>query len=212
MQMIKGKAMAILIALFLTMSMGASTIVVPTAIAHSPPLNIQLFAFCNVAPNPVGVGQSVNVGFWLNEPPMTASGPFGDRYGPFTVHVTLPDGTKTTLGPFTSDDTGGTHTQYTPSEVGTYTFQMTYPGQVLTGQPTSNGLPSTSAFVNDTILPATSNIATLTVQQASIVTSVGPPLPISYWQTPINAMNVGNWYVIGGASLDLGGTGKYNYS
>ena len=27
------------------------------------------------------------------------------------------------------------------------------------------------------------------------------PLPTSYWQTPINAMNVNNWYVIGGASL-----------
>ena len=39
----------------------------------------------------------------------------------------------TTLGPFISDDTGGTHTQYTPTEVGAYTFQMSFPGQTLAG-------------------------------------------------------------------------------
>ena len=46
---------------------------------------------------------------------MTASGPYGDRFGPFTVNVIKPDGTNDTLGPFISDDTGGTSTRYTPT-------------------------------------------------------------------------------------------------
>ena len=133
MQNLKGKAMAILIAAILTISIGASTSLLPSASAHSPPWNIQLYAFCNVAPNPAGIGQTVTVAFWLNEPPMTANGPYGDRWVNMTVVVTKPDGTTQTLGPFTSDDTGGTSTHFTPTTTGTYTFKMSYPGQTLTG-------------------------------------------------------------------------------
>ena len=57
------------------------------------------------------------------------------------ITVTLPDGTKTTLGPFTADDTGGTHTQYTPAQLGNYTFQMSFSGQTLAG---NNLAPTTS--------------------------------------------------------------------
>ena len=79
-------------------SIGASTAAfLPSASAHTPPLQLQLFANINVAPNPAGLGQSVTVGFWLNEPPLTASGPYGDRYGPFTINVIKPDGTNDTL-------------------------------------------------------------------------------------------------------------------
>ena len=71
MQNLKGKSMAILIAAILTISIGASMSLLPSASAHSPPINIETSAFCNVAPNPTGVGQAVNVGFWLNEPAPT---------------------------------------------------------------------------------------------------------------------------------------------
>ncbi len=222
MQIAKNKIVAITIAIFLTFSMSASMMLIPNASAHSPPQSMYTIAFCNVAPNPIGLGQSVNIGFWLDIPVVTANGAWGDRYGPFTVHVTLPDGTNTTLGPFASDDTGGTHTQYIPTELGTYTFQMTFPGETLTGyteNPTAVGHPSTSVYVNDTLTPSTSNVATLTVQQEPVPSVPVAPLPTSYWQTPINAMNVNNWYVLGGPFLNLGGGysagtpgGKYNYT
>ena len=80
MQNLKGKSMAILIAVILTVSIGASTSLLPSASAHSPPQNIASYAFCNVGTNPDGVGQAVNIGFWLNEPPPTANGPYGDRW------------------------------------------------------------------------------------------------------------------------------------
>ena len=155
-----------------------------------------------------------------------------------TVKVTKPDGTTETLGPFTSDDTGGTHTQFTPTELGTYTFQMSYPGETLTGGSgyagsanqarAAEGLPliagapgdiNNPIYVGDYHEPAISNIATMTVQQQPVGGVSVAPLPTTYWQTPITAMNVNNWYAIGGASLSLGpGTvsggpdGKYNNS
>jgi len=200
--------------------MGASTMLIPSAGAHTPPLQIQLFAFCNVAPNPLGLGQTATIGFWLNSPPMTAGGPYGDRFGPFTIHITLPDGSTKTLGPFVSDDTGGTTTRYTPTELGTYTFQMTFPGETLTGSNENSfgaGIISNPNYVNDTLLSASSNIATLIVQQNPIPSVPVTPLPTSYWQTPINALNVNNWYAIGGPYLDLymsygpgKGGGNYN--
>ncbi len=227
--------MAIFIALILTFSMTASMTLINSASAHSPPWNVPTIAFCNVGTNPDGVGQAVNIGFWLNAPPPTAGGPYGDRWQNMTVKVTLPDGTTTTLGPFTSDDTGGTHTQYTPTEVGTYTFQMSFPGQTLTGGPgyagsanqarVAEGLGvlagqagdiSDPAFVGDYYEPSTSNVATMTVQQTAVGGVTPAPLPTSYWQTPINAMNVNNWYAIGGAWLGFGSTtghtGMYNSS
>src|SRR5208282_4763640 len=121
---LKGKTLAIVIAAILTLSMAASMTLLPNAGAHTPPWQIQLFAFCNVAPNPLGLGQTATIGFWLNSPPMTADGPYGDRYGPFTIHITEPNGNTTTLTGFVSDDTGGTSTHFTPTAIGTYQIYM----------------------------------------------------------------------------------------
>ena len=198
--------MAIFVAAILTISTGASVILLPSANAHTPPWQIQLFAFINVAPNPIGIGQTATVAFWLNMPPPTADGPYGDRYGPYTITITKPDGTTSTLGPFISDDTGGTSTHFTPSETGTYKFQMSFPGETLTGKtenPFGNGIISNPNYVGDVLLPATSAVATLSVQQSPVGSLPATPLPTSYWQTPINAMNVQNWYAIGGPYLSL---------
>ena len=91
-----------------------------------------------------------------------------------TVKVTLPDGTTTTLGPFTSDDTGGTHTTYTPTEVGNYTFEFIFPGQILAG----NNPPPAYAYlsrrihqqyIGDYYEPSNAT-ATVTVQSTPIAT------------------------------------------
>lgn len=63
--------------------------------------------------------------FWLGKVSETASGAYGDRFT-FTVEVTKPDGTKETLGPFTSDPVGGGWTTYTPAQVGKYTFMAKF--------------------------------------------------------------------------------------
>jgi hypothetical protein len=122
-----------------------------------------------------------------------------------TVYVTLPDGTKTTLGPFTSDITGGTTTIYTPQQTGNYSFYMTYGGQTLTLAP----------YAGDYDEPSQSLPVTLTVQSTSVSNVPFTPLPTQYWQTPINAENVQNWDAITGpwlglALVNFGSTGEYN--
>jgi hypothetical protein len=213
---LKNKIVTIVIAIFLMLSMSASIMLIPNASAHSPPQNIQLLAFVNVAPNPIGVDQKVTVDMWLNEPPPTANGPYGDRWTNYTVLVTKPDGTKQTLGPFTADDTGGTTTYFTPTVAGNYTFVFSFLGQTLAGNnpPPSGNMPGVNAFIGDYYEPATSSPAVLTVQQQPVSTLPNTPLPTSYWQTPVNAMNVNNWYTLNGNWLGFGGQhgGMYNMS
>ena len=169
MQNLKSKSMAILIVAILTISMGASMTLVPSANAHSPAWQVPTYTFISVSPNPIGVGQQVNVNFWVNMPPPTASAQYGDRWTNMTVIITHPDGTIEKLGPYTSDATGGSHTTYTPTVVGNYTFQMKFGGETLKGLNTANGLPSTDPSVGDYFQPSSSNIWTLNVQQDPIL-------------------------------------------
>jgi len=205
------------IALFLMLTITIS--IIPLTLAHDPAWNIVTYSFISVSPNPVGVGQTANVNFWVNIPPPTASGQFGDRWHNMTVKVTKPDGTTETLGPFTSDATGGTVTTYTPTALGNYTFQMFFGGQTLTGENLAPGSdPAWIPEIGDYYKPSSSNVFKLTVQQEPIGYSPSVPLPTNYWTRPIYGEN-NNWYSIAGNWLGLGGgaygfamTGLYNCS
>src|SRR5665647_1042214 len=119
------------LSILFVLSMIASITQIPDANAHTPAWQIPTYSFLNVSPNPVGVGQTVNVNFWLSLAPPTASGPYGDRWKALTIIVTKPDGSNQTLGPFTTDDTGGTFTTFTPNVIGNYTFCLLYAGETL---------------------------------------------------------------------------------
>src|SRR5512143_3766110 len=108
---------AIAIALFLIMSM-MSTLVALPASGRVPPISIPTYAYISVTPDPVGVGQTAFVNFWLDKVPPTAYQEFGDRWENFTVKVTKPDGTIETWGPFKSDDAGGAFITYAPPKTG----------------------------------------------------------------------------------------------
>jgi hypothetical protein len=214
MKFAKNKTIAIAIAILLTISMTASMALLPTTGAHTPPLQIPTYAFINVTPHPAGLGQTVTVGFWLQVPPPTAQAQFGDRWAGFTLKVTRPDGTTEALGPFTSDDTGGTYTIYTPTQLGNYTFEFNFPGQTLAGNNLAPGV-TTNPFIGDYYQPSTAK-TTITVQQDAIPTIPENPLPTSYWTRPIQSVN-NLWSQLGGAWLGLGvtsfaNTGAYNAS
>jgi hypothetical protein len=214
MQKLKNKTLAILIAVILT-STSASMTLLPAANAHTPAWTIPTWAFLSVAPNPVSTGQVVSVNFWINQVPPTAFNVYGDRWHNMLVKVTLPDGTNKNLGPFTSDSTGGTHTTYTPTEIGNYTFVFSFPGQVLAGEnPVINGPPFGVDYINDTFEASQSPSVTLVVQQQPIAPLPLTPLPTSYWTRPIPALNI-NWNTISGnwlglAPVSFGTTGMYN--
>ena len=204
MKFAKKKNTAILIALLLIASM--TTLMMSSTNAHSPGWIIPTYAFINVSPNPVGIGQQAFVNFWIDKPTQTANGAYGDRWHNFTVTVTKPDGTTETLGPFTADDTGGTHTTYVPTVLGNYSFVFHFAGQTLLGEnpaPTGSVNPTT---IGDYYSPSNSRTAILTVQEAPITGFPSTPLPSGYWQRPIFAENT-NWYTISGNWL---GAGSYN--
>ena len=207
MQNLKTKTMAIMIVAILTVSMGAMTL----TNAHTPAWQIPTYAYCNVAPNPSGLGQTVTVGMWIQIPPPTAAGTLGDRWHGFKLTVTRPDGTNETLGPFTSDATGGTWTSYTPTALGNYSFVVNYPGETMPG---SGGAAQNNAYIGDYFMPSTSPTAHLLVQEDPIPTLPQIPLPTSYWTRPIQAGNYlwstlsGNWLGFGAHSFAT--TGRYN--
>ena len=176
------------IGLILLMTFSAIAVSLPLTYAHTPPWTIPTVAYLTVAPNPIGKGQLTAVIYWLDIPPPTSGGAGGDRWRNISIEVTKPDGTKVTLGPFISDPVGSGGTAYIPDQTGTYTFKVSFPGQVasLTGP---SGIPGTASdYVNDTYLPSTAT-ASLTVQQDQIPNPPTYPLPTGYWTRPIEGRN-----------------------
>jgi hypothetical protein len=191
----------------LLLTLSAFAVAFPFASAHTPAWNIPTWTYLSIAPNPIGVNQPVFVVMWLNVYPPTANGQYGDRWQGFTVTVTKPDGTKDTLGPFTSDPVGSAYSSYMPSQTGTYSFQANFPGQKLTGSnPNPNGYPAGSSYTDylgDNYQPSTSPVITLNVTQAQLQQWQSAPLPTGFWTRPINGQNR-EWAAI--ASNWLGGS------
>jgi outer membrane protein assembly factor BamB len=157
---------------------------------------------------------------WIDKVPPTAMGIVGDRWVGFTVKVTLPDKTTTTLGPYTSDDAGGYATTYVPTELGNYTMVFSFPGETLTGNQGNPSVPASEnndpSAVGDVYGPSTSAPASFTVGTTPASTIPQNPLPTGYWQTPVEAFN-NNWYVIDGNWLGIcpasfSNTGDYAFT
>ena len=204
----KNRIITISIALLLMFSMAASMILTPATLAQvyfPPGYQVPTYAFINVAPNPIGVGQTVNVNFFLSSVIETSAGAQN-----MIVKITDPTGITTSKGPYVSDATGGTFFNFVPDKVGNWTFQFFYGGQTTIGA-------NYTGFGNLVEMPSTSKPYTLVVQQDPIVQTTYPitPLPVNYWQTPVSAENVQQWSTITGDWLGLGSitfatTGTYN--
>jgi hypothetical protein len=162
----KAKATAVIFVLVLTFS--AILAAFPIVSAHDPPLNIPTWSYVSVSLNPVGVGQTVYVVSWMANVLPTTVGSCGDLYQGLEVEVTKPDGSKETLGPFTADPVGTIYCLYTPDQVGTYTFQMSYPGQTLTGEPVPPLGARGTEYIGDYFEPCTSDPVSLIVQEEPI--------------------------------------------
>ena len=199
MKILTKKTAVILLTMILMISMAASLSPKTLGQLTNPPGTVQTsYSYVKVGPNPIGVGQLATIIMFVAQPTLTSENVKG-----WTVVVTDPTGTQTTLGPFTSDATGGTDTTYTPTKVGNYTFQGFVAQQLLSN--------------NVTWAASQTNVDTLVVQSAPVTLSNYPitPLPTSWWETPITAENVQNWYAISGPWLGYGSdafaiTGAYN--
>ena len=193
-------AIAMLIVLTFTLAL----IAFPAVNAHTPAWEIPTYAYINAAPNPAGIGQKVLVVTWINTISPTAIGLSGDQWKGFKLEVTDPSGTKTTVGTKDADPAASTYFEFTPTQVGEYTFDFSWPGQQITGLPLPINAPG-AVFVNDTY-KASSATTKLIVQEEQIAYIPNTPLPGSYWMRPIYGENTA-WNVLG--SHWLGGDHEY---
>lgn len=190
-------------------------ILTPTVSAHTPPWTISTYAFINVAPDPIGVGQTAYINFWIDKVPPTSIGQWGYNWHNMTVTITKPNGDIETLKMGDSDAVGGTWDSYVVDQVGTYTFEGKFPTQTIVYEdPYPYGPMTYTEFINDTYTESSAK-TTLTVQEEPIQSAYpSNPLPTEYWTRPINSMNR-EWASIGGNWLGLGTTtfgagGRYN--
>ena len=74
----------------------------------------------------IGVGQELLIIAYVSPYPPTST----DVFHGFKITVTTPDGTEQIMGPYTSDPAGSKAITYTPDQVGTYSFNFFYPGEL----------------------------------------------------------------------------------
>ncbi len=204
----KNRIAAIAIAIFLTISMSASMMLIPNASAHTPAWKIPTYAFVWASPNPVGVNQTVSIYMWLTNYYYGAMAYTNLRFHNFELTITAPNGAVSTQTfPVITDPTSDQHTDFTPDQVGTYNLTFNYPGEVYTSTAYISasllGGPGPNPYTNDTFLPSSAS-TTLTVQTTPIAAPLtGAPLPTAYWTRPIYGENTG-WYTIASNWLGIG--------
>ncbi len=104
------------IATLFILSIAASTSIVPTTKAHSPPWTIQDHCYIAIAPNPIGVGQTLNILIWTAQPLPNSAITNNIRKENYVLTITAPDGSNTTQNFAVVDNTGGEQfTTYTPT-------------------------------------------------------------------------------------------------
>ncbi|MCX8178159.1 MAG: PQQ-binding-like beta-propeller repeat protein [Candidatus Bathyarchaeota archaeon] len=155
------------------------------------------YGYVIVSPNPVGVNQDVLLIFGLTD--YLYQWPEG--FEGITITVERPDGKTDRLGPFKTDSTGATGTTYKPTMVGTYYFQLSFPGQTYTWTGTPGFDPTFRAGMTVYFQPCTSEKFPLTVQEQPLPTHPGFPLPTEYWSRPIDSQ-IREWTQVAGNWLD----------
>ncbi len=160
--------------------------------------DIPTYTFLTVNPNPVGVGQTAVVAFWLDKVTPNAATLFGDRWSGLMLTITRPDGTTETKGPYKLDAVATGYDMYIPTTTGKYYFEVSFPGQTI----------NTSATVSNNYQPSKSARAELTVQSEQLQHWTDVPLPTGYWTRPLNG-ELRNVNSIASYWLAAGGVGPH---
>jgi hypothetical protein len=203
MHIAKTKFTAILIATLLIISIGTSLTLLPNVSGHTPAWSIPTFAYVVVLPNPVGIGQTTTIYMFLGNLPYPSSAINNDyRFHNYQLTITDPDGVNTTQTfPTIQDTTNSQYYPFTPSKAGTYNLSFSFLGQNVNDF-SHDPSTATTSYTNDTF-QASSNTATLIVQQLPVSTLPSAPLPSEYWTRPIYGENT-NWWSISSNWLGSG--------
>jgi hypothetical protein len=161
--------------------MASSLLLIPNATA----VNVETSLFISAAPNPIGVGQTVNVQWWL----AIANPIAGQTWNGVKVTVEKPDGQTEVFDNLKSDINGGAYIAFTPSTEGIYKVHASFSGQWVN----TTGTNGYSRWY----VPLESKTLEVTVQEQQIEITPELPFPTEYWTRPINAENR-EWYLISG--------------
>lgn len=177
---VKTKVRIVAVALFALMILPSIAL-----ISSVSAVDVQTRLFISAVPNPIGVGQTLNIQWWLAIPNPVA----GNSWNNVKVIVEKPDGTTQTFDNLKSDINGGAYVSFTPNTIGAYKIHASFPGQWVntTG---SNGYQRW-------YVPLESKIVEVTVQDQPISVTPELPMPSEYWTRPINSENR-EWYQISG--------------
>ncbi len=222
MKLLNVRAKKFSIAMLLILTITATILTFPTAIATV--VNHTSFIYAFVSPSAIGVGQQILLVCWTADLPpdigetaglVQSSTSRAAWYG-ITFNVTAPDGTSETFPISVTDPVGGGYVGYTPTMVGTYTVTANFPAVWKNSTnptvSTETGYPS---LYQQYYTAAVSAPATFTVQQSPVAEWQEAPLPTDYWTLPINDLNrgwnvlAGNW--LGGAAQNVGPTTNFGY-
>ncbi len=177
------------ISLILMLAISAILVALPNATAQEE-LRINPWPYCNAIPNPQQVNNPVLIHLGSEWPAVSMS----QLWTGLMVEITDPEGNIQTLGPFTTDATGGTGTTFTPTQIGTYYLRTYFPEQVT---PDYFGFfqapPPPGSILEETWSP----VVALEVQTDPIAQFPGQPYPTKYWTRPIDAQ-IWSWWKIAG--------------
>ncbi|MBN2260648.1 MAG: hypothetical protein JW702_08880, partial [Clostridiales bacterium] len=174
--------------LVLLLTISAISVTLPAVAAQSVPTKATI-AYLGAMPNPVGVNQQVLLHVGITD--SRSSAELG--WEGLTVEVTKPDGSSETLGPYTTDSTGGTGGIFIPDMTGTYQMYTVFPQQTVLA-----GGGFFGPAYNLTYLASESEVLELVVTAEPIQFYPGHALPTEYWSRPIDAQ-LREWSSISGS-------------
>ena len=167
----------------------------PLPAGVTPDTTVITYSFLSVTPNPIGVGQTAPVNIWTTPPADITV--YASNY---KVTITNPNGTvdTRTMNSYYADRTAWF--SYVVDQVGTWKFQMEYPGDYYPAGIYKN--PSTGGNSTFTLSrwykPSTTPYTTELVVQQEFVFSWPPaPLPTDYWTRPVQVQNREWWPILG---------------
>ena len=197
------KRISAAIAIVFMLSISVSMTLAPIANAHTPQWQIPTFAHIFATIDPIGVGESEYIYIFLTPTYAGESLANDYRFHNYQLTITDPDGVVTTQKWDTVwDTTSNQGYRFTPTKVGVYKLNFTFPGQNVNDYSHAN-----DAYVNDTYLPST-DVTTVTVRNEPTFTYPSSyPLPTMYWTRPIYGENTGWWSI----SSDWYGSGAPGY-
>jgi PQQ-like domain len=184
MKIVKNKFMATLISLILIVSIAVplmNSLPIAKALTHTESAT---YAFVTASPDPVGVGQTVTVMYWLIEINPLSGANQDNVWHNFTLTITNSDGKTQTIVNNANSAAGQVYT-FAPDKAGNYTFTFNFPGEQITSSTIDNYFKSSTATTS------------IVVQQEPTASLPQNPLPSDYWQRPINWENQA-WYSIAG--------------